>query len=163
MEKKFGRIIQFLHDVIPVGTGLPRKELIPHALRVGAFLEKNGYTDEVVTSALLHDVFEFSDTTEDAVKEKFGDKIVRLIKANSKDDSIADPQEKTNELIQRCVACGEDALIIKTADILDSIEHYTKTQNNEQLEYCKRNVEAIIKYKPDTFTDPIFAKLTNEI
>ena len=93
------------------------------------------------------------------IREQFGDNILRLVKANTKDDSITDPEEKTNELISRCVEDGEDALIVKAADILDSFKFYTSVQNEDQLDYCRRNARAIFKFKTAEFNDKIFDTL----
>ena len=82
-----------------------------------------------------------------------------LVLANTKDDSIEDKEEKTRELIKRCVAQGQEALTIKTADILDSFRFYTEIHNESELAYCKRNAEAILKYKSNDWEDPIFEEL----
>ena len=79
--------------------------------------------------------------------------------ASTKDDSIMDKHEKTKELITRCVSNGEEALIVKTADILDSFNWYSSQENVDQLKYCMRNADAIFAYKPDNFNDKIFTEL----
>ncbi|MBI96134.1 hypothetical protein CL656_03215 [bacterium] len=54
---------------------------------------------------------------------------------------------------------GQDALIIKTADILDSFKWYSDQNNQSELKYCVRNANAILKFKPDNFNDKIFDEL----
>jgi len=93
------------------------------------------------------------------LRDEFGNKVVRLVLANTKDDSIADKEEKTNELIKRCIQNGQDALIVKAADILDSFKWYSSQDNKNELQYCMRNVNAILKFKPDNFDDKIFDEL----
>jgi len=87
--------------------------------------------------------------------------IAKILTRNKspKDDSIKDKHEKIAELIKRCVDNGQDALIIKTADILDSFKWYSSQSNEDQLKYCMRNANAIFKYKPDIFNDKIFEEL----
>lgn len=120
---------------------------------------EHGYSRDNVLAGILHDTLEFTTVTEQILKDEFGDKVLKLVKANTKDDSIVDKEEKTNELIKRCVDAGQDALIVKTADIIDSFKYYTADNNADQLEYCIRNANAIIKYKPDDFVNPIFEEL----
>jgi ATP-dependent RNA circularization protein (DNA/RNA ligase family) len=93
------------------------------------------------------------------VKDEFGENVLKLVLANTKDDTIKDKYEKTTELIQRCVKNGQDALVVKTADILDSFKWYASQDNIEQLKYCMRNANAIFKYKENDFVDPIFDEL----
>ncbi len=54
---------------------------------------------------------------------------------------------------------GQDALIVKAADILDSFNYYTAEQNADQLQYCLRNAKAIFQYKPDEFKDKVFDEI----
>ena len=84
---------------------------------------------------------------------------MKLVKASTKDDSITDAKEKITELIKRCAANGQDALKIKTADILDSFKYYSSQNNIEQLKYCVRNANAILEFKSDNFDDRIFEEL----
>lgn len=93
------------------------------------------------------------------LRDEFGDNIVKLILASTKDDSIIDKHEKTNELIKRCIINDQDTLIIKTADILDSFKWYSSQNNKGELDYCIRNANAIFKFKPDDFDDKIFNNL----
>ncbi len=93
------------------------------------------------------------------VRDEFGATALRLVLANTKDDTIEDKYEKTDELIRRCVKNGQDALIIKTADILDSFKWYASQDNQGELGYCMRNANAIFRYKESDFVDPIFDEL----
>ncbi|PIR76492.1 MAG: hypothetical protein COU32_01730 [Candidatus Magasanikbacteria bacterium CG10_big_fil_rev_8_21_14_0_10_42_10] len=136
-----------------------RKPLLPHVVRVGSFLYKKGYADTIVLGGLLHDALEWTDITAGELKEQFGADVLRIVKACTKDDSITDPQEKTNELITRCVVAGEEALIVKTADILDSYYYYAKVNNQDQLAYCNRNAKAILSMKTVDMEDVIFMEL----
>jgi (p)ppGpp synthase/HD superfamily hydrolase len=123
------------------------------------YLYNHGYSEDAVLAGLLHDAIEWSNATEDMLKDEFGENVLKLVLANTKDDTIEDKLEKTAELIQRCVKNGRDALIIKTADILDSFKWYASQDSIEQLKYCMRNANAIFKYKESDFVDPIFDEL----
>ena len=157
---KIEEAIRFMTENFPITDSDSRKAVLFHDIRVGVYLYEHDYNENIVLAGLLHDVIEWSDVTAEIVEEKFGTQILKLILANSKDDSIKDQQEKTDELIKRCANEGQDALIIKTADILDSFKWYTQQNYPEQIEYCRRNARAILKFKPKEFDDKIFEELT---
>jgi len=159
LDLEFERAIRFLVNKYPPSNKNSRKPILAHALRVGTFFYRNKYPREIILAGLLHDVLEFSKTTAYEFKKIFGAKILKLVKACTKDDSISDPREKTEELIKRCARAGKAALIVKTADILDSFEYYTAMNKKDQLDYCQRNARAILKFKSPKFNDKIFCQL----
>lgn len=156
---KFENGVRFLVQHFPPSNESNRKPVLFHDIRVGVYLYYHGYPEDVVLAGLLHDVIEWSDATEEMVRDEFGKNVLKLILANTKDDTIEDKQEKTAELIQRCVKNGIDALIVKISDILDSFKWYASQDNKEGLGYCMRNANAIFKYKESGFVDPIFDEL----
>jgi (p)ppGpp synthase/HD superfamily hydrolase len=155
----FEKAVRLLTANCPLSDEKSRKPLLPHDIRVGVYLYENGYERDVVLAGLLHDTIEFTDVTREMIKEEFGENVLKLVLASTKDDSIADKEEKTNELIKRCAEAGQDALIVKTADIIDSYKFYTQINNEGELDYCRRNAEAIIRFKPNEFVDKIFEEL----
>lgn len=156
---KFEDGVRFLVQHFPPSDETSRKPVLFHDIRVGMYLYDHDYSEDVVLAGLLHDTIEWSDATRDMIKDKFGENVLKLILANTKDDTIEDKHEKTAELIQRCVKNGQDALIVKTADILDSFKWYASQDSIDQLKYCMRNANAIFKYKESDFVDPIFDEL----
>lgn len=155
----FEKAVHLLVKYFPISDENSRKPILFHDIRVGVYLYENDYSQDVVLAGLLHDAIEWSEITEQMLRDEFGDNVVRLILANTKDDSITDKFEKTNELIRRCVQNGQDALIVKTADIIDSFKWYSSQNNTGELEYCMRNANAIFKFKSDDFKDKIFDEL----
>jgi (p)ppGpp synthase/HD superfamily hydrolase len=156
---KFEQAVRILARYIPPSDEKNRKPIMFHDIRVGVYLYENGYSGEIVLAGILHDVMEWSSIDQQFLRDEFGDTVVDLILARTRDDSIADKFEKTNELIQRCVQFGQDALIIKTADIIDSFRWYSKQNNETQLGYCMRNANAIFRFKKEDFNDKIFDEL----
>ncbi len=155
----FEKAVRLLVKHFPPSDEASRKPALFHDLRVGVYLYENGYSREVVLAGVLHDAIEWSDITELMLREEFGDDVAKLVLACTKDDSITDKQEKTDELIKRCVQAGQEALIVKAADIIDSFKWYTSQDNKEELQYCRRNAEAIFRFKPNDFGDKIFDEL----
>lgn len=159
LNVQFEKAVRFLCKHLPISDAESRKPILFHDIQVGVYLHEKGYAPDIVLAGLLHDVIEWSNLTEQILREEFGDTVTKLVLANTKNDSVMDKEEKTNELIVRCIQNGLGALIIKSADIIDSFKWYSNQNNNEQLLYCMRNANAIIKFKPENFNDPIFEEL----
>lgn len=159
MGTQFEKAVLFLSGHLPSAKLHIKKPVLFHDIRVGVYLYENGYTQDLVLAGLLHDAIEWFDVNEETLINEFGEDIARLVTANTKDDSIIDKEEKTNELITRCVQNGQNALIVKATDILDSFKWYFKQNNQDELQYCMRNARAIFTHKPDDFDDKIFVEL----
>jgi GTP pyrophosphokinase len=159
---QFEKAVRFLVKHMPLSDEGVRKPILFHDIRVGVYLYENGYSKAIVLAGVLHDVIEWSETDEQLLRNEFGDNVVQLILASTKNNSISDKEEKTNELIQRCVQNGQDALIIKTADIIDSFKWYSGQNNKDELKnHCIKSANAIFKFKPEDFDDKIFEELRN--
>ncbi len=157
---KFEKAVRILSEYMPPSDENSRKPVIFHDIRVGVYLYENGYPEDVVLAGVLHDAIEWSGADEQLLRDEFGDNVVRLISACTKDDAIEDKEERTNELIQRCAQNGQDALIVKTADIIDSFKWYVGQNNDDELKnHCVKNANAIFKFKPKDFDDKIFDEL----
>lgn len=156
---QFEKAVRLLTTWMPTSDEASRKPILFHDIRVGVYLYENGYTQDVVLAGLLHDAIEWSNAGEQMLRDEFGNTIVKLVLASTKDDSITNKEEKTIELIKKCVRNGQDALIVKAADILDSFKWYSSQDNKEELQYCMRNANAIFRFKPDDFNDKIFDEL----
>lgn len=159
LNLNFEKAVRLLTTYMPPSDENSRKPILFHDIRVGVYLYENDYAQDVVLAGVLHDAIEWSKANEKMLRDEFGDNVVRLVLASTKDDSIADKEEKTIELIKRCVQNGQDALIVKTADILDSFKWYSSQDNKNELQYCMRNTNAIFKFKPNNFDDKIFNEL----
>ena len=156
---KFEKAVRLLVEHFPVSDEKSRKSVLFHDIRVGVYLYENGYSEKVVLAGILHDAIEWSSATEQLLRDEFGNNVVKIVLANTKDDTIVEKKERTKELIKRCVQDGQDALIVKAADIIDSFKWYASQDNKEELGYCMRNTNAIFKYKPKNFNDKIFDEL----
>jgi (p)ppGpp synthase/HD superfamily hydrolase len=155
----FEKAVRLLVTHMPLSDENSRKPVLFHDIRVGVYLYENGYAQDIVLAGVLHDAIEWSRTNEILLRKEFGDNVVRIVLASTKDDSITDKEEKTTELIKRCVQNGQDALIVKVADILDSFKWYSRQGNKDELQYCMRNANAIFSFKPNHFNDKIFDEL----
>ena len=111
--------VKFLHTAFINPEDRNKPELL-HSLHVGFRLMRYEYSVDVVIAGFLHDVIE-EGVGGDQISEKFGGHVYDLVKANSKDETLATWQEQYTELIKRCYAHSEQARSIKAADILDNM------------------------------------------
>jgi (p)ppGpp synthase/HD superfamily hydrolase len=157
---EFEKAVRFLATQLPPSDEYSRKPVLFHDIRVGVYLYENGYAPDVVLAGILHDTIEWSDASEQTLRDEFGDRVTDLVSACTKNDSIEDKEERNIEMIKHCVQIGQDALIIKTADIIDSFKWYSSQDNQEQLQFhCLKNANIIFKFKLEDFDDKIFEEL----
>ena len=95
--------------------GMPYVE---HPISVAALLDEQGYGDEVLAAALLHDVVEDSETTLDELREKFGGEVAGYVGALTDDQSVEDYRERKAEHRERVAAAPTEAMAIYGADKL---------------------------------------------
>lgn len=150
--------MKFLCDRFPVGEER-RKPLVMHSLRVGVGLYQNDYSDDVVLAGLLHDVVEWTDSSEELVQKEFGKSVFDIVIANTQDDNIGEKTERWQDMVLRCVELGSDALIVKAADVLDSYKFYQAVNNSEELARSVSIARFIIEKLPKGIEDPIFEEL----
>lgn len=156
---KFEEAVRLLTQYFPVSAIETRKPILPHVIRVGVYLYERDYSDDLVLAGLLHDALEFTQITEQILEQKFGQAVAQLVMACTKNDSIQQKEKQTEELIKRCIQNGQNALVVKAADIIDSFKYYNATNNKEQIQYCLRNTHAIFQFIPADYNDKIFIEL----
>jgi len=157
---EFEKALRMLVTHFPVSYEGSRKPILFHVVRVGTYLYENKYSRDAVLAGLLHDALEWSGITDELIRAEFGETVLQLVKANTKDRSIENSDERIEDLAKRAAEAGRDALIIRAADTLDSFKHYTKTNNLSELDYCRKNAQAIFKFKPTNFIDGVFEELS---
>jgi (p)ppGpp synthase/HD superfamily hydrolase len=142
-----------------------KKPALFHSIRVGTHLFEQGYERDVVIAGFLHDVLEDgTDISEEVLQAEFGEKVLHIVKANSKDEAIEDKQERKKDLINRCIEAGEDASIVKASDILDNFFYYEMTENEDELlHHCVPHAELLLEKLPKDFTDSVFGRLKNKM
>ncbi len=138
-----------------------KKPVLFHSMRVGGHLFERGYGRTIVIAGFLHDVLEDgADISEKVISAEFGDDVVRIVKANSKDESIKDKQKRKEDVINRCIEAGEEASIVKAEDILDNFFYYEITHNEgELISHCVPHTKLLLERLPKSFTDDIFKRL----
>lgn len=150
--------LRLLSTSMPITETDSLKPELFHSIRVGMSLYQHGCSMEIVVAGLLHDLLEETEISIDYVTERFGTEVSAIVQSCTKDRSITDSQERIEELIGRCIQKGEKALLVKTADILDSYQWYERTNNSGELLYCSRNANLILS-AVDTSSHVLFQDL----
>jgi GTP diphosphokinase / guanosine-3',5'-bis(diphosphate) 3'-diphosphatase len=100
-------------------------EMVPyinHPIKVVHLLYKLAETDvELLSAAVLHDVLEDTCTTEDEMREKFGDRITNLV-LEVTDDMTMTYDDRKRYQIRKAPGLTDDAKRIKIADKICNIE-----------------------------------------
>jgi len=149
--------LRFLSKNMPDAERLEKPTLL-HSVRVGVYLYNHGYERSIVLAGLLHDLIEDSTVTAKEIANDFGNDVADLVKANTKNENL--PKEnRYEELLQRCVQDGEQASIVKAADIIDNLITYRKINSEEGINNMLQFGTILLKLKPKDYTDKIFEEL----
>ena len=158
LELAFEKAVNLLCQYMPVGEER-KKPLLMHSLRVGMYFYGHDYSSDIVMGGLLHDILEWTESPEDMLKKEFGENVHAIVQANTKNRQIDDPIERRREYIDRCIQVGEEALIVKAADTIDSYDFYQAVDNSEEIEGSVDIAKTVLEKKPEGFKDSIFKKL----
>lgn len=104
---------------------------IHHPVAVAELLAAEGFGEEAVAAALLHDVVEDSDASLDDIRGRFGATVAELVAALTEDGSIEPYRRRKDEHRRRVEAAGGDALAIYAADKLSNIRVLRRTLGEE--------------------------------
>lgn len=158
-ELKFKDTIEFVKNS---NISSPNKPAIPHALRVGEYLFNKGCNDDVVNAGLLHDLLEWSSISRKELESQFGEAVIKLVQANTKDKTIEDKSKRRLAQIQNCLEVGDDALAIKISDNYDSFKYYSSTENESELQRCRDWSELLLEHISDRLKE-LFKQELEEI
>ena len=133
---------------------------ILHPLEVAMLLYNRGFDDEVVAAGLLHDAIEDTDATADDLRERFGDRVARLVEVVSDDPSIEDYDERKRRLREQVAAAGRDAQAIFAADKVAKARELRATATRDpaalgepsirrRLEHYQQSLEMLEQTAPD--------------
>ena len=118
-------------------SGNNPKPVILHSIKVGMKLLEYEYDQDIIIAGMLHDIIEDTDIEYNNILNFFNKEIADIVQANTFNNSIQDRFKKGKELIDRCISYGKNAVIVKTADKLDTIEFqknlYKENKDDEFL------------------------------
>ena len=161
-NKEIEEAIKFLVFAIQK-TGHNPKPVILHSVRVGLHLYNLGYSKDTVVAAILHDVIEDSNIKAEEIESKFGERVAKLVKALTFDESIKDKTERYKENFERCHQAGKDALIIRAADFLDNTDYYNLAPTSEMTRWLLKKLKYFIdKSKSKLEDEPLYKELVEK-
>lgn len=134
------------------------KPVVLHSIRVGMYLYNLGYPKDIVIGGILHDLLEDTDMFFDDLKEKFGEKVARLVRACSFDAAIQDKREQYNESFSRCLKEGKEALTIKIADLIDNLPYMLDRKYVRNLyDFLREKINYFMELiRPTMGEEPLF-------
>lgn len=100
---------------------------LEHPLEVGYRLWRDGFSGDVVTAALCHDLLEDTKCSESEIKEKCGEEVLRIVKAVSNDESLSDKKDwekKKAKYVESVRAGGEKAIAVSVMDKICNLQSF---------------------------------------
>ena len=124
-----------------------KKPTLYHSLRVGAQLFYDKHSFDIQIAGILHDALEDTEMSESEILESFNQHVLDIVKANSKNKDI--PQEDVLEdIVMRCAQVGDDAIIVKIADVYDNFEYYQGIDHIAEIDRCKAIMNFVVTHSP---------------
>lgn len=99
---------------------------INHPVEVAMLIaETGGISDaEILAAAVLHDTIEDTDTTQDEVREFFGERVLKIVMEVTDDKSL--PKEVRKKLqVEHAASLSSEATMIKLADKISNVRDIT--------------------------------------
>ena len=99
------------------GTGVP---YLAHLMSVAALVLEDGGDEDEAIAALLHDSVEDQDATVDQIRERFGDKVARIVDACTDSDVKPKPpwEERKTRYVEHARHAPPDVVRVSAADKL---------------------------------------------
>ena len=113
------RLAQDVHkNQIRKSDGSP---YVIHTLMCAHMLTRYGFNDDVVISALLHDVLEDTECTAEAIRVLFGESVLQVVQAVSEDKTL--PWEKRKEVyVEKVRTSSEEVKAVSIADKIHNLQ-----------------------------------------
>lgn len=161
-NNKIEEAIKFLSACMPDASKLVKPTLF-HSIRVGVTLHNFGYSEDIVIAGFLHDLVEDADVSIEEIEKKFGPKVSKLVEVETKDPTIQGEIEKADHLINKILQFGDDALVVKAADLLDNLTLYKNRNDEKALSKLTRMSTNLLVNKPSSLSGELFDRLSREI
>lgn len=129
LERNIERGIKLLASAEAINT----KPTILHSVKVALLLQSFGYFDEIVLAGLLHDAIEdFKGITIEDIVVEFVQVVGDIVRATSFDPVINERLQREIDTFERCRKLGMPAMIVKCADLIDNIDYYACSSDENQ-------------------------------
>ena len=103
------------------GTELP---YIVHPYAVMSIASKVTDDEDVLIACLFHDIIEDvpEQYSKDAMRDEFGERVVRIVEGVTKDDSLRDWRERSEAYLEHLGAAGIESVIVSAADKIHNLQ-----------------------------------------
>jgi len=152
LEGLMNSAIEFL-AVSLNNTGHNNKPVLLHSIRVGFYLYEMGYSKNIVLAGLLHDILEDTDTPINDLCDKFGSNVAKIVSAASFNTSINDKTEQFQDMFNRCLNCGKEALIVKAVDIMDNSNYIQLVTDRKTRDWLLFKMKSFINISKEMIQD----------
>ena len=116
--------------------------------------------EDLIASALLHDVLEDTDATDAQLAELFGELVARIVRAVSHEEE----EEPDSVYLARVAAGGSFAIIVKRSDRLDNLNTLRYAPHEFRARKCAEVRAALpIWYEVDPDGAPLIEALLEEV
>jgi (p)ppGpp synthase/HD superfamily hydrolase len=144
---------------------------ILHPLEVGALLSGRGFDDEVVAAGLLHDLVEKTDARVEDVRQRFGDRVARIVADLTEDPGILDYRERKTALRASVAEGGAEVHAVYAADKVVKVRELraqaaraerllNEPDLRQRLDHYQRSLEMLESVAPDL---PLVRQLAFEL
>lgn len=105
---------------------------IHHPLRVALLVTDYSKEENILCSAILHDVVENTPVTLNEIESKFGHIVATTVNALTDDTTITDRTLRKQDTLKKLANANHEALLIKTADIIDNTADLIEIDKSQQ-------------------------------
>lgn len=161
LEKKMDQTYHYLADNLKKITH-NNKPILMRSIIVSTLLYNLNYSDNIVISAILHDLIEDTNIDYSDIKENFGKDITDIVITVSFNSDIEGKIEQTDEMFERIVKLRYDAKIVKCADLYSNIPFIKLVNQKEIRKYLiYKYTEFIRLFGNDLSNEAIYKRYLN--
>jgi len=139
-EKDYVQAIQFVLEKHRGQKRIGGRPYIVHPLAVGLLV--SSLTDDyyTISAAFLHDVLEDTNTTEDEIKNIFGNTVLTFVKEVTNMPKIEVDDGRVEYYIKKMSFMSPEALLIKLADRLNNVSDLNRAYEPFKSNYSAETI-----------------------
>ena len=113
---------------------------------------------------LIHDLLEDTDISYEDICDSFGEKIAGCVLAVTFDSKITDKLEQARKMFLNCIKFGNEALIVKCADLLDNIKYVNLVADVDVKNNLFKKYDMFLEMSKQYIgNEKIYSMLENEV
>ena len=163
LEKEMDMALHFVSRNLDE-SGHNSKPVLFHCFKVSTILYELGYSKDIVISGILHDLLEDTDISYEDICDSFGEKIAGCVLAVTFDSKITDKLEQARKMFLNCIKFGNEALIVKCADLLDNIKYVNLVADVDVKNNLFKKYDMFLEMSKQYIgNEKIYSMLENEV